>query len=148
MNEKRHKTKKCRPCLYAPHGRIAQRGEEGGYAPTRTWMSQVPHVSTKQTSRTYCGKVSPTPSFNINRSPRRGISGTSNRHTFTCAPPGNSLSFCIITSILIINVCKWPNDPKLSHGHRTVTPKCKRDNQISYPGPKLKARWPLAPARC
>jgi hypothetical protein len=25
-----------------------------------------------------------------------------------------------------------PNDPKLSHGHRSVTPKCKRDNQISY----------------
>ena len=23
------------------------------------------------------------------------------------------------------------NDPKLSHGHRTVTPKCNRDNQIS-----------------
>ena len=25
-----------------------------------------------------------------------------------------------------------PNDPKLSHGHRSVTPKCNRDNQISY----------------
>ena len=26
----------------------------------------------------------------------------------------------------------WPNDPKLSHGHWKVTPKCNRDNQISY----------------
>ena len=25
-----------------------------------------------------------------------------------------------------------PNDPKLSHGHWKVTPKCNRDNQISY----------------
>ena len=24
------------------------------------------------------------------------------------------------------------NDPKLSHGHRSVTPECNRDNQISY----------------
>jgi hypothetical protein len=25
-----------------------------------------------------------------------------------------------------------PNDPKLSHGHWKVTPKCNRDNQFSY----------------
>jgi hypothetical protein len=30
------------------------------------------------------------------------------------------------------HVLRWPNDQKLSHGHRKVTPKCNRDNQISY----------------
>ena len=36
-----------------------------------------------------------------------------------------------------------PNDPKLSHGHRTVTPKCNGDNQISYPGRNSRrgGRW-------
>ena len=35
------------------------------------------------------------------------------------------------------------NDPKLSHGHRTVTPKCNCDNQISYPGRNARrgGRW-------
>ena len=53
---------------------------------------------------------------------------------------------------IIISLCNSitarPNDPKLSHGHWKVTPKCNRDNQISYHRRKLKGQWPLAPARC
>jgi hypothetical protein len=41
-----------------------------------------------------------------------------------------------------------PNDPKLSHGHRRPSSECNNDIQSSSLNPKLKAQWPLAPARC
>ncbi len=64
-------------------------------------------------------------------------------------------SLCCLNSIntlrnilKIVHKRSLPNDPKLSHGHWKVTPKCNRDNQISYHRPKLQGQWPLAPARC
>jgi hypothetical protein len=49
-----------------------------------------------------------------------------------CLILGAGSGFARLVHDVIIVVT--PNDPKLSHGHWKVTPKCNRDNQISFIG--------------